>query len=163
MAHFGFGFIAITGIAAYVYATVGSLLTTLAFIGVCRFTQASSRRAAGRVVRWVGVGFAVIVGFAGLSVGLGAAAFVGITAGVTTLVWGVGPVGLGVVALSRLTDAVDPVGLAFVGWFPSLVAPFAVAYTVGLPSSAVALLGVLAVPVVGPTAVAYAVHRARSR
>jgi len=162
MGHPGFGFVAIIAVAAYVYAIGASVLASGAYFALPQFTSLSRRDAAKTIAGGVGVLAAAIVGYGWFVFGGGTAAFIAITLGGTTLVTGVLPVGLGYLALSRLTDADAPLTNAVLGWSPSLAVPVGVAYLFGLPP-APALWAVLAVPFVGPAAIGYAVYRFRSR
>ncbi len=162
MAHIVFGFVAVLAVAAYVYAAGASVLASAAF-GILRYRGSATSEATKTVGTGVGVLLAGIVGFAALSLGWEAAVFVALTAGAATLTLGVLPLGLASVVLPRVTDTDDPLGLAVYGWSPSLVVPPVVVYLLGAPATTVTLAALLAVPVIGPTVVGYAVHRFRSR
>lgn len=163
MGHPGFGFIAVIAVAAYIYATGLSLVASAAFFGMRRFGSFSSRKAGKWLAGGVGALGAAIVGYGWFAFGGEAAVFIAITVGATTLGTGVIPLGIGYAALSRLTDADDPLTNAVIGWFPSLVAPGAVIYLFGGPATTLGLIGLLAIPTFGPTAIGYAIHRVRSR
>jgi len=159
MGHPGFGFIAIIAVAAYVYATVASGLATLGFVGLRRLAGNDTRTAATRVGGAIGVLTAAIAVFAFLTVGGESAAFVAVTMGLTALVTGVLPLGVGIGVLSLATDADDPLRYAVYGWTPGLLTPFAVVSLGSDPAGTLGIVGLLAIPTVATTAIGYAVHR----
>ena len=162
MSYSGFGFIAVIAVGAYFYAVVTAVVASGAYFGLLRFTSLSRRTAARVVAAGVGALRAAVVGYGWFALGTGPAVFVGVTVAVVTLVTNVIPLGVGYLVLSRVVNSDAPLTHTVVGWSPSLVAPLAVAYLFGLPSPPAAW-AVLAVPLVGPTVIGYAVHRVRSR
>lgn len=160
----GHGFIgAIVALAllwGFVVAAVGSVVGAIA-ITVARQFGYSTREA---TVGFGGVVAALIAlggGWFALSAGWTAVVPVA-TAVVAGLYWGALPLAIGRGVLSRFTDADDPLALATYGW-PFATAGSLVVLGVGPIESGVAALAlVLVVPVVGPTAIGYAIRQVQS-
>lgn len=154
------GIIAFALLGAFVAAGVGSVVGAVA-ITVARRVGYSTRDAAMGFGGVVAALIALGGGWFALSAGW-TAVFPVSVAVVGALYWGVLPLAAGRAALSRLTDADDPLALATYGWPVATAGSLAVLMT-GVVESGVGILALaFVVPVVGPTAIGYAIRQVQS-